>query len=1114
MSKVTRPILTGVFPRKRLFSLLDRLRKQPVIWISGPPGSGKTTLISSYIETRKVQRLWYQIDGGDSDPATFFYYLGQAAKRASPRKKKPLPLLTPEYIQDIPTFTYRYFEELYSRLNPPMPSFFKGGSKERVRSKISPLVKSLRLETEGGKGEFTLRKGGIRGELIKGVKRGLIFVFDNYHEVPVDSLLHEIILNGLSRIPEDINMIFISRSEPPPVLIRLRANNLMNVLGWDELRLTLEESAGIVRLRSKQKLSRETVRHLNESTDGWAAGLILMLEGVRRGIEPQMLGNLTSEEIFDYFGKELFDNTDKKIQEFFLKTAVLPKMTAKMAEELTNLSSASSILSTLNRNNYFTEKRFQKEPIYQYHPLFREFLLSRAKKIFATETLSLLYSRAARLLEESGQTESAVSLLREAGDWDGMVGLIVKHAPSLLAQGRNRPLQEWLESLPRDILEKNPWLLYWMGSCRLPFNPSVSQPYFEKAFQRFKTEENAAGVFLAWSGIVESITSGFEDFKPLDQWISVFEELIQRFKGFPSQEIALRVTTNMFMALLYRQPQHSEIEAWTEQALSLAEASSNVGEKLRTLNRLAQYFMFMGDFRKTMLVMNSSQQLAQSRDAPPMALILARYAGAVYYAHMGLHEKCFKSVFDGLELSRITGMHVAGYALLGAGVSSALMANDPATAGKLLGEMALYLREQKPWMKCFYHLLRTREALLRENPEEASLHAEISLRLSIDVGSPLSSLYCHLAKAHVMHQLGKQEEATKHLEYASSIASQIKSKIFKFWILFAESLFALDQGEEAPALKSLREALILGKEGGYLGTFIDHPSTMERLCANALDAGIEVEYVQDLIRKRNLFPEKPPLHLENWPWPLKIYTLGRFELLKDGKPIRISRKAQQKPLALLKALIAFGGKGVRADQIEDTLWPEADGDAAHHSLEMTLHRLRTFIGHPEALEFRDGRLTLDPKYFWVDVRVLEYLFEEADGKRKEGLAEGSVQLTQRAIGMYRGPFLSGEIEHPWVISTRERLRRKFLKNLSWLGHYWEQSDKWEKALECYERGLEADDLAEELYRRLMMCYHRLGRQAEALSVYNRCKRTLSASLGIEPSSETEAIYRTILTQNR
>jgi ATP/maltotriose-dependent transcriptional regulator MalT len=123
MSKITLPIFVGVYPRNRLFVLLDRMRKQPVIWISGPPGCGKTTLIASYLQTRKIPCLWYQIDEGDADPATFFYYLGQAAKRAAPRKKKNPPLLTPEYLQGISTFTFRYFEELYSRLIPLSPPF-------------------------------------------------------------------------------------------------------------------------------------------------------------------------------------------------------------------------------------------------------------------------------------------------------------------------------------------------------------------------------------------------------------------------------------------------------------------------------------------------------------------------------------------------------------------------------------------------------------------------------------------------------------------------------------------------------------------------------------------------------------------------------------------------------------------------------------------------------------------------------------------------------------------------------------------------------------------------------------------------------------------------------
>ncbi|MDZ4384321.1 MAG: hypothetical protein U0940_02435, partial [Nitrospirota bacterium] len=93
MGKVTRPVVTEVYPRKRLFDLLDRAKNRPVIWVTGPPGCGKTTLISSYIESRGLPCLWYQIDEGDKDLSTFFYYMGLAAKKAAPRRRRPLPLL-------------------------------------------------------------------------------------------------------------------------------------------------------------------------------------------------------------------------------------------------------------------------------------------------------------------------------------------------------------------------------------------------------------------------------------------------------------------------------------------------------------------------------------------------------------------------------------------------------------------------------------------------------------------------------------------------------------------------------------------------------------------------------------------------------------------------------------------------------------------------------------------------------------------------------------------------------------------------------------------------------------------------------------------------------------
>ncbi|MCX5915476.1 MAG: BTAD domain-containing putative transcriptional regulator [Deltaproteobacteria bacterium] len=1059
MGKVSRPILTGIYPRKRLFALLDRMRERPVIWVSGPPGCGKTTLVSSYLEARKLPCLWYQLEAGDADPATFFYYLGQAVQKAAPRKRKPLPLLTSEYLQGIPTFTLRYFQGLYDRLKIP----------------------------------------------------GIV-VFDNYQDVPAGAPLHEIILNGLFGLPDGINAVLISRSDPPSAMIRLQANHQMEILGWNHLRMTLDESEGMVRLRTKKRLSRETMLRMHREVDGWAAGLVLRMESEKmEEREPEPAGKLVPEKVFDYFASEIFDRTDKEVQEFLLKTAFFPKMTAPMAEGLTAHPSAGRILSTLSRNHYFTEKRFPAAPIYQYHPLFREFLICRAKETFSPEILSLLSRRAAAFLEEDGHGEAAVSLFQEARDWGGMIRLILKNASSMVEQGRFHPLEEWLESLPRELAESDPWLLYWKGTCQLPFTPALARPHLEKAFYRFRAEKDVPGIFLSWSGIVDSIATGFEDFKPLDRWISILEKLLSRFKTFPSPEIELRVATGMFYALLYRQPQHREIEAWADRALSLTEGAAGINTKIQALSRMIFYRTQVGDSEKARLLFNALRQSAQSLDATPATRLRAKFAEVTYYRYLGFHEPCLKALAEGLEISRISGIQIMTHMFLGQGVLSALNANDSTTAAKLLDKMGSSLGRFKPWDACFYHLLGAREALLRKDLKPASHHAELALKFSTDVGAPISSVLCHLVKAQVMHALGKQKEAQEHLAHAWWLARRIKSKIHRFSTLSTEALFLLHGGEEAAGLASLRKDLAIGRKEGYVSLFLGPPSAAARLCVKALEKGIEVPYVQELIRRCNLIPEKPPFHLESWPWPLKIFTLGGFQILKDDDSLKFSRKAQQRPLSMLKALIALGGKEVREDQISDALWPEADGDVAHESFATNLHRLRKLIGNEKALPLREGRLTLDERFCWVDVWAFGRILGQADVRWKEKSKENAVRLVEKAMDLYKGPFLFREIEQPWAAAMSERLRSKFLRSVGRLGQYWQEAGQWEKALDCYQKGLEVDNLAEEFYQGLMICHQHLGRRAEALSVYNRCKRALSQAFGVEPSSKTDGIYRSLLS---
>jgi two-component SAPR family response regulator len=269
-----------------------------------------------------------------------------------------------------------------------------------------------------------------------------------------------------------------------------------------------------------------------------------------------------------------------------------------------------------------------------------------------------------------------------------------------------------------------------------------------------------------------------------------------------------------------------------------------------------------------------------------------------------------------------------------------------------------------------------------------------------------------------------------------------------------------------------------------------------------------------LILRPNLFPRSWPQGSENWSWPLKVYTLGQFRLVREEEPVRFSGKVQRRPLLLLKVLITLGGKEMSEEQITDFLWPDSEGDAAHSAFTTTLSRLRRLLGIRDAIRFQDGKATLDPLHCWVDAWSLEEILDYTDAYWKEIRAGDDwsevESLTEKAMGLYRGWFLPGDEAYPWTISCRERLRSKFMRLVTKIGESLEQTGKWARAAEYFQRVLEVEEVPEEFYRHLMVCYQQLGDRAEAIRVYQRCRSILSAKMGILPSPQTEAIYKNLV----
>jgi len=205
--KITRPHVASSYHRTDLHNLLDEAYSRRLVVVSGPPETGKSTLVATYIESRNLPSIWYQVDEGDNDLATFFHFFGIAARKATPHNKAAMPHLPPEFFQDIDAFAERYFREIFRYLEIPF-----------------------------------------------------LIVLDNYQDVADDAALHEAIRVACIELPPGGRIVIISRKGCPTAMAKLRTNNKVAIIEWDELQLTPNEMKALAALHNLRLPSDETAK--------------------------------------------------------------------------------------------------------------------------------------------------------------------------------------------------------------------------------------------------------------------------------------------------------------------------------------------------------------------------------------------------------------------------------------------------------------------------------------------------------------------------------------------------------------------------------------------------------------------------------------------------------------------------------------------------------------------------------------------------------------------------------------------------------------------------------------------------------------------------------------
>jgi DNA-binding SARP family transcriptional activator len=406
--------------------------------------------------------------------------------------------------------------------------------------------------------------------------------------------------------------------------------------------------------------------------------------------------------------------------------------------------------------------------------------------------------------------------------------------------------------------------------------------------------------------------------------------------------------------------------------------------------------------------------------------------------------------------------------------------------------------------------LRAWLALLHGNGGLARQEAEAALRLATDRGRTHQRVLALLLLAQICVDAGLLDEALRFVGEVRSLLAHGTCPLLEHEAQLDDALVSLRRGDGDACVATLRVALATGAREQYVSHWGWTPTMLQEPYSEALRRGIATRHVQEVIRRHATLPGNPDL--DDWPWPVRLYTLGRFEVHVDGCAFHAEGKAPHKPIELLKMLVAAGERGDATSRLIERLWPDRPDGDGRKALEITVHRLRKLLACDPAVRVSDRHAALDVRRVWVDAWQLERLLAGRMFSPAEAVADATSleAMADRVLDLYRGPFLAGDDDAVWQLALRDRLAGRFRRYVHRLGAHRESCANWEGAHELYERAVALDPLAESFYRGQMNWLRARGRRAEALDVYRRCRQTLSIVLSVPPSPDTEHVHRQLL----
>lgn len=232
--------------------------------------------------------------------------------------------------------------------------------------------------------------------------------------------------------------------------------------------------------------------------------------------------------------------------------------------------------------------------------------------------------------------------------------------------------------------------------------------------------------------------------------------------------------------------------------------------------------------------------------------------------------------------------------------------------------------------------------------------------------------------------------------------------------------------------------------------------------------------------------------------------------------IRGSDLGPRQARAVLAFLTLNRSRSASSDELRQVVWEDSSPPAWDVALRSLISRIRKAFDALQApvsgrlLDGERGRYRLMlPESATVDWEQAMLSLEQAESLLRDGEVDAAHAPANVSTIVFRRPFLPGQ-DGSWAEFQRERQSRLLYRSLVCLAETWLAQGQPASAVEAASEAVTIDPTAESSYRLLMRAYAETANPAEAVRWYQRLRGALSTELGLDPSSETEALFLSLL----